>query len=178
MFALRRLPVLFAVAALALIFAFGGSSFDDSKNRPAADASPFDEQLAELQNLQRHALPGSAEHYKYGHKINRILADRDGRPHQEHPELFAKMLYDRTVPADRTPRPDPLSNDAFTADCENRKARTSRCGSAGAGFVCGVGAAPEGRQRNRSRRQLRQGPAQARQNCEQAGLSCPQSWRE
>ncbi|MBU8869633.1 MAG: T9SS type A sorting domain-containing protein [Gemmatimonadales bacterium] len=100
---LRRLPVLFAVVALAVIFTYGWSSFNDSDKLDSAqgDVSVWDQEIARLQNLQQHALPGSAEHFKYSHKINRIRADRDGRPHAENPDEFARILYERTVPADR-----------------------------------------------------------------------------
>lgn len=96
---LRRLPVLFAVAALALIFVYGSPSADRTAS---SDSSALMQQLAQLQKARDHAAPGSAAHSKYSHKINRIRAALDGRPLQESPDLFAKMLYDRTVPADRS----------------------------------------------------------------------------
>jgi FlgD Ig-like domain/Sortilin, neurotensin receptor 3, len=105
---LRRLPVLFAVAALALIVGFGGSLLPDQpRNSVQSDALDqdaslvWDQEVARLRNLQLRAEPGSADFYKYGHKINRIVASRDGRPHAEHPDEFARILYERTVPADR-----------------------------------------------------------------------------
>lgn len=98
---LRRLPVLFAITALTLIFAFGGPASERPVSADASDDVALQQQLMLLQKARDHAEPGSAAHYKYGHKINRILSKLDGRPHQDHPELFAQMLYDRTVPADR-----------------------------------------------------------------------------
>ncbi len=101
MIILRRLSVVLTVAVIALILAYAGSSILTGYIGDQDDLSVWDQEIAHLQDLQRHALPGSADFYKYGHKINRILADRDGRPHAEHPDEFARILYERTVPADR-----------------------------------------------------------------------------
>jgi Sortilin, neurotensin receptor 3, len=98
---LRRPPVLLALAVLTLVIVFGGPSLLTDNDSNQTETTVWDKEIARLKALQEHALPGSAEHYKYGHKINRILADRDGRPHAEHPDEFARILYERTVPADR-----------------------------------------------------------------------------
>ena len=96
--------MVFAFALFALVFMFGLHSPRTTRiegKSGQASVSVWDRELARLRNLQRHALPGSADFYKYGHKINRILANRDGRPFADHPDEFARILYERTVPADR-----------------------------------------------------------------------------
>ncbi len=92
---LRRLPVVFVLALLGLLVFFGGPSLQSSQK------SVWEQEIQRLRVLQAHALPGSAEHYKYGTKINRILANRSGRPHPEHPDEFARILFERTIPSDR-----------------------------------------------------------------------------
>jgi len=69
---------------------------------PRTGSSPLHQRLMELRGQRQHVAEGSAKAFKLEEKIENLEKMENGGPGQDHPDIFAQVLHDMKVPADRT----------------------------------------------------------------------------
>lgn len=93
----RRRSAIVALATSFLLPLFLRASDRVASHRP----EPFAAELAQLERLRAHALPGSAPAFVLQQKIDRLRAYRAGKPQFDDPGEFARILAEMKIPSDR-----------------------------------------------------------------------------
>ena len=90
-----------ATAGIAHLIVRPGTPIEDALASRAA--SPwYQTEQARLAKGLEHAAPGSAQAFKLQAKLDRLEAWQQGETRMGYPEEFARVLYERRIPADRT----------------------------------------------------------------------------
>ena len=97
---MRRLVSFAALASLLVLGLYSLGILALPGDRSTGETQ-LDRELSRLEQVRRHAAPGSALHFKTEHKIARIQRYQAGEPVAEAPQEFARILAEMRVPADR-----------------------------------------------------------------------------
>ncbi len=69
---------------------------------PRTGSFPLHDQLVSLRHQRQHLPEGSPQAFRLDHRIAELERLEKGEPPQDHPDVFARILQDMKVPADRT----------------------------------------------------------------------------